>query len=155
MAAARARRPVGLRIDKLLVAFENSYVHRRNGTCRARVGRLRVIDIERRESIRGITHVPQQLLRGTLLGCRPTKQIQCLLVIPRKVNVLARVEEILLEGRRNIVVDFLYCCVTSAIIDDFGVHVQRLIAVASHQAQQSSHVVPAGRATICQLRHDF
>ena len=102
-----------------------------------------------------ISHGPQHLLRGTLLSCRSTNQRNHFPVIPRKVYVLARVEQTLLEDWRNIVVDLLYCCVTSAIIDVFGVHVQGLIAVASHQTQESSHVVPAGRATICQLRHDF
>ena len=152
LAAARARRPVGLGIDKLLVAFKNSYVHRRNVTCK-RGQRVRIEDIERRESILGISHVTQQLSRGTLLGCRPTKQIQYFLVIPRIVNVLARVEQILLEGRRNIVVDVRYCNVI--LREVFGIHVQGLIAVASQLAVQSSHVVPAGRATSCELRHGF
>ena len=53
------------------------------------------------------------------------------------------------------VVDAQYCNVTSTIIDVSGVHVQGLIAVASQLAVQSSYVVPAGRATSCQLCHGF
>jgi len=149
LAAANRRWLFCLGIDKRLVAFENSYVHPGQVVDQ----RFRVIDIERRESIRGISHVPQQLFCSTLLGCRPTKQIQHFLVIPWKPYVLARVEETLLEGRRNIVVHLRYFNRTSIMIDLPGVHVHGLIAVASQLAIQSSHVVPAGRAASCQLRH--
>lgn len=151
LTAASARCLVGLGIDKRLAAFENSNVHPGQVVDQ----RFRVIDIERRESIRCIAHVPKQLLRSALLGCRPAKQIQHFLLIPWKSYVLARVEETLLEGGRNIVVDVLDCSVTSTIIYVFGIHVHGLIAVASQLAVQPSHVVPTGRATSGQLGNNF
>ena len=151
LAAANGRWLLGFGINKRLVAFENWYVHPGQLVCQ----QFRVIDVERRESIGGISHEPKQFFWSTLPGWRPAKQIQHCLEVPWITYVLARVEETLLESRRNIVVDVHYCSVTSTIIDVFGVRVQRLIAVASQLAVQSSYVVPAGRATSCQLIYGF